>query len=31
MTELMNNILIFAKYESQKLKKQVEPIDLMFL
>ena len=27
MTELMNNILIFAKYESQKLKKQVEPID----
>lgn len=26
MTELMNNILIFAKYESQKLKKVVKPI-----
>ncbi|MFV5693035.1 PAS domain S-box protein [Flavobacterium sp. LT1R49] len=27
MTELMNNILIFAKDESQKLKKQVKPVD----
>jgi PAS domain S-box-containing protein len=27
MTELMNNILIFAKDESEKLKKQVIPVD----
>ncbi|MFV8337349.1 PAS domain S-box protein [Flavobacterium sp. RSP29] len=27
MTELMNNILIFAAYDSQKLKKQVQPVD----
>lgn len=26
MTELMNNILVFAKYESQKLKKEIKPI-----
>jgi PAS domain S-box-containing protein len=28
MTELMNNILIFTKYESQKLKKDIKPINL---
>jgi PAS domain S-box-containing protein len=26
MTELMNNVLLYAKYESQKLKKEIKPI-----
>jgi PAS domain S-box-containing protein len=26
MTELMNNILVYAKYESQKLEKEIKPI-----
>jgi PAS domain S-box-containing protein len=28
MTDLMNNILVFAKYKSQKTKKELNPIDL---
>ena len=27
MTELMNNILVFAKYETHKLKKDIKPLD----
>lgn len=27
MTELMNNILIFGKYESKKIEKRIQPID----